>query len=216
MGSISCRLFEWTPTIRRLCSPLCIKTCRYTKCLFTPLGLIPGITARISSGGEIGRRFMWSGERRWTETWYPRSACIHDVISDTTDHICSSLIQRAGTVQGVPYGYPTLLELAQYLVKVSVDTTWHMSARDLARSCMAVQRSLGGRFWASFYTLLCCSCGLRWDPFNEHSGACCNVVALARIDSAEPLARDEVAGTSSLALSLSLSLSLSFSFGLYS
>ena len=63
--------------------------------------------------------------------------CIHDVISDTTHHICSSLIQRAGSVQGVPYGYPTLLELAQYLVKVSVDTTWHMSARDLARSCIS-------------------------------------------------------------------------------
>ena len=43
--------------------------------------------------------------------------CIHDVISDTTRHICSSLIQRAGSVQGVTDGYPHLLLLAQYLVK---------------------------------------------------------------------------------------------------
>ena len=77
---------------------------------------------------------------------------------------------------------------------------------------MAVHRSLGGRFWTSLYTLLCCSCGLRWEPFNEHSGACCNVVAVART---EPLARNEVAGTPSLT-SPSPSASLSLSFSLYS
>ena len=104
---------------------------------FTPLRAISWLTAQIFQVAKLADALFGLADKLRRQPGPHGQLSIVEVISETTHCLCSSLIQRAGSVQGVPYGCPTLLELAQYLVKVSVDTAWHMSARDLARSCIS-------------------------------------------------------------------------------
>ena len=49
-----------------------------------------------------------------------------------TSRLCYFLKTRA--IQGVPFGYPDYIELAQYMINVSfADPWWHVTARDQAR-----------------------------------------------------------------------------------
>ena len=88
---------------------------------FTPLRAISWLTAQI---------FRWRDWLTLCLDWRLRR--------QSGPHcLCSSLIQRSGSIHIIPYGYPALLALAQYFVEVGFDDTWQVSAHDLARSCIS-------------------------------------------------------------------------------
>ena len=104
---------------------------------FTPLRAISWLTAQIFQVAKLADALFGLADKLRRQPGPHGQLSIVEVISETTHCLCSSLIQRSGSIHGIPYGYPALLALAQYFVEVGFDDTWQVSAHNLARSCIS-------------------------------------------------------------------------------
>ena len=58
---------------------------------------------------------------------------IEEIITKVTSLLCYFIKTWAGSIQGVPFGYPDYIELAQYMINISLEELWwHVTARDQA------------------------------------------------------------------------------------